>query len=598
MLSSLQITNFRGFEDHEIPLRDLTIIVGRNNAGKSTIVEALRLVAVVTSRLPNLNFRAAPRWVTAPRYRGVSPDVDRTGFDFKTVFHHYSDPPATIQAVFGDGARIAVHIGPDNGVHAMVFDAAGRPVQDKGRARQLTLPGVSILPQIGPLSEDEEELTEDYVRRTLDSHLASQHFRNQLHLNQGAYRRFRQMVQETWPGVRVNELTVVPGERLSAGVYAPSTLSLFIRNDDFVAEAGRMGHGLQMWLQTMWFLARTPLEATVILDEPDVYMHPDLQRRLLRLVSQRNQQTIIATHSTEIIGDVSPDNILVIDRSKKRSQFAASVPQVQEVIEALGSLENIHLARLWTAKRFLIVEGDDRDILGPLHQRLFPETQLPLQSIPHGEAGGWGGWERAVGATIAMRRAFGQNIKVYCLFDSDYHTVAAISDRYERAERENLYLHVWGRKEIENYLLVPSAIQRLISGRAMTSGPTRDDIFAEVDAIVERLRPDAISAIMDALQPYNKKLTSGSLYKMADRWFGSITTRDAKWATVSGKAVLSELSKWSREQFDVSFGATTIARSLQRSEIAEEVVAVLTAFEREEPIKAEWRQDSAARPTL
>ncbi|PYS69901.1 MAG: hypothetical protein DMF73_13950 [Acidobacteria bacterium] len=45
MLTKLILRNFRGFENHELPLRETTVIVGRNNAGKSTVVEALRLAA-------------------------------------------------------------------------------------------------------------------------------------------------------------------------------------------------------------------------------------------------------------------------------------------------------------------------------------------------------------------------------------------------------------------------------------------------------------------------------------------------------------------------------------------------------------------------
>ena len=46
----VRLRNFRGFDDHVVPLRDLTIIVGENNAGKSTIVEALRLAALAVNR--------------------------------------------------------------------------------------------------------------------------------------------------------------------------------------------------------------------------------------------------------------------------------------------------------------------------------------------------------------------------------------------------------------------------------------------------------------------------------------------------------------------------------------------------------------------
>ena len=50
MIESLILQNFRCFHKHEIPFREKTIIVGKNNAGKSSIIEALRLVSIVSER--------------------------------------------------------------------------------------------------------------------------------------------------------------------------------------------------------------------------------------------------------------------------------------------------------------------------------------------------------------------------------------------------------------------------------------------------------------------------------------------------------------------------------------------------------------------
>ena len=117
------------------------------------------------------------------------------------------------------------------------------------------------------------------MRKNISSPLAPRHFRNQLRLlsQRSAYRDFRELAEASWPGLQVRALRGARG-----GIGAE--LFLGIRDRDFVAEVARMGHGLQMWLQTMWFLARTPPTASVVLDEPDVYMHPDLQRRMIRLV--------------------------------------------------------------------------------------------------------------------------------------------------------------------------------------------------------------------------------------------------------------------------------------------------------------------------
>ena len=96
--------------------------------------------------------------------------------------------------------------------------------------------------------------------------------------------------------------------------YSPDSsgqiLSFIIRIDSFSAEIAWMGHGLQMWLQTMWFISQCPNNAIVVLDEPDVYMHADLQRKLLRLVNPMFSQLIVATHSLEIIEEVTPDCII------------------------------------------------------------------------------------------------------------------------------------------------------------------------------------------------------------------------------------------------------------------------------------------------
>jgi len=86
MLQSVKFTNYRCFVDHELPLNKETIIVGRNNAGKSTIVEGLRLIAIITQRHKNLAFKKVPDWVEIPAsHRGVW--VSLSGLNIKLAKH-------------------------------------------------------------------------------------------------------------------------------------------------------------------------------------------------------------------------------------------------------------------------------------------------------------------------------------------------------------------------------------------------------------------------------------------------------------------------------------------------------------------------------
>src|SRR6185503_6812665 len=255
MLAQLTLTNFRGFEHHVVPFRKTTVVVGRNNAGKSTIIEALRLVALVVSRLGNINYKEPPEWTKlSRRYRGVAPSLAEAGLDLTNAFHHYRDPPADIVAEFENGCRIRVLIGPKSAVHSIAYNQGESLITTRRAANQLALPKVAILPQIGPLSSEEFTLSYDRIRRTLDTPLASQHFRNQLHYFPEAVERFMTLVSETWPGVRINGIERTSDSPTDPLRTAFPKLMLLVQDKAYVGEACQMGHGLQMWLQIMWFL--------------------------------------------------------------------------------------------------------------------------------------------------------------------------------------------------------------------------------------------------------------------------------------------------------------------------------------------------------
>ena len=101
----------------------------------------------------------------------------------------------------------------------------------------------------------------------------------------------------------------------------------------------------------MWFISQCPGDAIVVLDEPDVYMHADLQRRLIRLITPMFSQLIVATHSLEIIEEVSSDCIIPIDSHKKYIKPIGEEVPLQHLTEELGSPLNIDLARLFVSIR-------------------------------------------------------------------------------------------------------------------------------------------------------------------------------------------------------------------------------------------------------
>lgn len=580
MLTEIRLQNFRCFDDHVVPLRPCSVVVGKNNAGKSTLVDALRLVSIASSRYLALPIRQPPTsWGHIPlRELGVAPSIEGMEFNTENLFHRYGEPPAIVTASFKSGARLKIYIGPEGALHAVLFDQFGKVVKTRMQARSDALARVEIMPQVAPVERNEMVLSPEYVRRNLSSAYAPRHFRNQINLLQEHLPTFRKLAEETWHGLQVQELS---GQSLGVG----NQLSLLLRNEDYVAEIATMGHGLQMWLQTMWFLARIEADATVILDEPDVYMHPDLQRRLIRYLRHQRRQVVVTTHSVEIMAEVDPEDILVIDRQHPRSTFAASFPAAQRVLDHVGSAHNLQLARLWHARRSLLVEGKDFHILSDIFDVLFPGDKDGLSAIPYMSIGGWTGWQYAVGSSMLLRNSGGESIAVYCILDSDYHTETQKSARKEQATRSSVRLHIWSQKEIENYLIVPTVIIRAIEERLpkRTKPPSIIEVEQELDKVVEFLKDQAFDAISNEILLDDRKLGQIGANKAArilleQRW----KTRESRLGVVSGKAVLTHIARWSQDEFGVSLNSSLLARSMRPSEVPLELRRVLEAIARGE----------------
>jgi len=580
VLESLRLQNFRGFDDHVVPLREFTVIVGANNAGKSTLVEALRLVALVVGRLLSgtAQFTGVPDWLEnhSDAYRGTQPS--RRGRRLEgygtSTFYHYGTPPSMITASFSSGSSVAVFVGPDGEVHGVARDREGRGVGTAAEAKSLDLSPIAIQPQVAPLLRKETILLEETVRRGEGTYLAPQHFRNQLFFFNNGWADFKEMAEANWPGLQIRELR---GDHM----HPKEPLELDVRDGDFVGEVNLMGHGLQMWLQTIWFLARTPREATVVLDEPDVYMHPDLQRRLLTLVRTRFRQLLIATHSIEIVSDVDVGCILSIDRRQSESSFVSDLPGVQQVIDDLGGVHNIQVARLFRSRTFFLTEGDDVKILRILQSQAAPQAQ-PIDLVPHGELGGRGGWASGLPARLPPYNAERQKITSYCILDRDYFPDEEVAERYEEARQWGVQLRVWSRKELENFLLVPDAISRFISSRVDpgAASPTTDEVAEEIDRIAESMKDAPITdEIAKVIFDRNRKAGLPSANKearalVAARW----ATPDRRWAIAPGKKVISRLSAWAQNEFGVSFGPEQLARELRRDEISQEVLELFQAI--------------------
>ncbi|HEX7084687.1 MAG TPA: hypothetical protein VF186_11280, partial [Gaiellaceae bacterium] len=277
--------------------------------------------------------------------------------------------------------------------------------------------------------------------------------------------------------------------------------------------------------------------------------------------------------------------ILAIDRRQPTSVFASDVEAVQAVVDSLGGVHSIQMTRLLRSRSVVLVEGKDVRILRILQRTLDPSA-LPIDLTPNFDLGGRGGL-RSRNVSVPRRNRYGEPIRVYALLDHDYYPDDELDERRADAQQEEIDLHIWRRKEVENYLLVPEAIARVVAsgGGAGTASPSADDVAAEFDNIAASLRGEVTDCYGTQIQARDRRLTFATARQRAEGIVdAAYQSRSGSWAIISGKVALSRMSRWSQQQFGVSFGPERVARELTNAEIDAEIAEVIRAIGAEAPL--------------
>lgn len=575
MIKQLNITNFRCYEKSTVYFNGTSILVGRNNAGKSTLIEALKIISTVTRKYKTLRFIVPPEWVPNERNNGVMPNVDNMNISDRGVFHMYGNPPAIIEAIFSNGASIKAYVGEGLSIFALISDEFGCQVRNAKEAKNVDIPVVEVLPQISAVLDNEKVIKKETVERNKATRLASRNFRNQLFYFSDAFPTFERLVESTWEGLQVK-----PVESLF--IDDGRVLQFFVRIHDFEAEIGWMGHGLQMWVQTMWFISQCTPDCIVVLDEPDVYMHADLQRRLVRLITPMFSQLIIATHSLEIIEEVHSDSIIPIDSHKKAIRPIGDENGLHRLAEEIGSPLNIDLARLFVSNTFIVWNGDDTDrrILSAFQSILFPQDLHPIVTFPKAFVDGWEGWNKAV--TVADVFSLNRmHVKLYCIFNPGYRTDEEIRLRRKEAKEKKISLHIWDKKEIDNYAINPDVIYRYISANKRQGDLAIEQLSGKIRSVIYGMHDDVLNSMAVELQMNDsirdEAASEEAWEELKDRWHEPLDV-------IPGRQFFIRLSEWTLETFGITISARQVVPYFRPQEVPYEVEYVITKIMNEERI--------------
>lgn len=565
LLKKIKLENFKCYENTVISFKALSIIVGENNAGKSCLIEALRLVSRAAQGSTKRIYTTPPPSFELPLFtKGFVIDTKKLKIDLGIIIYYYNMADyAKVTAYFIDKSRIEIYLNNET-AFAVIYDSDNKIIKNRKEAEKIQLDRIGILPQIGPIRENEKFIAETTISGDKDTYLSSLHFRNEIYAWKNEYfNEFKQNAEATWPGLQIRSLDYTP--------FQDEFISLIVEDNHFSAEIGKMGNGLQMWLQIIWFLSRSKNCDLIILDEPDVYMHSDMQRRILELVKFKFPQVIIATHSLEIISRVDPECILEINKKDKKTKYANDSVSVQKIIDSIGGIQNLSLINLGRQRRCLFVEGNDFYYLNKFAERLYCKQLV----IPTFSLGGFNNISHLYGVANLFFNETKNQIKCFALVDRDYRDFFTVEKIYEKAKEQHLYLHIWERKEIENYLIVPEILYQYIPPKFNI----KYENFLEIlNRLLDEQRNNVFDAFSEQYRKDSKNFDKSGQWDIArcnraareflDRHWDSL---EEKIKFVSGKDFLSIIFSYFKINFGVTLSSKKIIDKLNSDTIVEEI---------------------------
>jgi predicted ATPase len=130
------------------------------------------------------------------------------------------------------------------------------------------------------------------------------------------------------------------------------------------------------------FLLRGPQHCTVLFDEPELHLHPELSYKLLQTLSSigTENQFVFSTHSPEIISASLENTVVFISPPRGEADNQAIIvnrdDQTHQALQTLG--QSIGVISL--GKKLILVEGEetslDKQTYGAILQSNFPEFVL------------------------------------------------------------------------------------------------------------------------------------------------------------------------------------------------------------------------------
>lgn len=522
MLTRLRVRNFKRLGDVAVELGDSVVLIGPNNSGKTSALQALSLWE---AGLRRWNERRAGRdspakrpGVTLNRRDLVAMPVPDANLLWRSL--HVRNVKRTDGRQETENVRIDVVV---DGVSAgaewtcgLEFDYANaesiycRPLRTgaDGRARMAVPEAagqvrVAYLPPMSGLASNEVRLDSGAINVRIGEGRTAEVLRNLCH-------RLRESDPERWTEL-VQRVERLFGIRLHAPTYVAQRGEIEMRyvERDMTLDLSASGRGLQQTLLVLAFLMGNP-GAVILLDEPDAHLEILRQRQIyaeLTSVARSSGSQMVAASHSEVLLQEAAERDVVVAFVGQPHRIDDRGSQLRKSLADIG-WEDYLLAE--TTGWVLYLEGStDLSILQSLAKRLGHPAAAALERP----------FVRYVGAEV--RKASDQ---FHGLREAVPHLEGiALFDRLERGLPPDLGLPAleWRRREIECYLATPAALEAFARASAEEGGDGELSAQAEAQRCVDAMRT-AIGEVEGALRTLGKPSPWEGDLKVSDEFLPAV----------------------------------------------------------------------------
>ncbi|MCE0498991.1 MAG: AAA family ATPase [Methylacidiphilales bacterium] len=577
--TSVRFDNFKALEDYSVSLQRTNLLVGPNNAGKSTIIGAFRALEIALRRARSRK----PEWVPGPKgyTHGYSINTDSLPISIANVHTDYNDEDSTVTFRISNGNKLHLYFPKDGGC-SLIPETTGKPFKDTLAFKALYPISLAMVPILGPVENEERILEKDTVSNDLATHRASRHFRNFWYHFPEGFDSFSELVRTTWPGMDI--------KRPERPELFADRLIMFCTENRISRELYWAGYGFQIWCQLLTHISRSVESTLLVIDEPEIYLHPDLQRQLMSILKGRGPDILLATHSPELLSEADPSDILIIDKTANSAKRLHDVQGVQTALDKIGSLQNLTLTQLARNRRLLFIEG-------PSDFRLLRRiaAKMGLTDLARGVAltavpsGGFSTWKELCHFASTLHKAFGKPFHIGALFDRDYWPQEMLDEIQEEAKKHLDLILFHSSKEVENYLLIPEVLDRLMAKLQIEKAETRkgDEVKIEKSASIlerlsEQLRIDTQAQLVSKKLEHCSKDSRDKATIMQEtvNWFEKQWSKmETRMQVVSGKKLLQAFRTFIQTQYGLTFTEAKIIDECAVTELSAEVTAIVTKLD-------------------